>query len=54
MMPSVSLIEASNLTKVFRRADKGPGLRGSLRNLVERRFAEHVAVDHIDLSIDAG
>ena len=54
MIQSVSLIEASNLTKVFRRADKGSGLRGSLRHLVERRFVEHVAVNHIDLSIDAG
>lgn len=54
MMQSVTLIEASNLTKIFRRADKGSGLRGALRHLVERRFIEHVAVDHIHLSIDAG
>jgi ABC-2 type transport system ATP-binding protein len=50
----VALVEASNLTKVFRRADKGPGMRGAFRHLVERRFVDHTAVDHIDLSIDAG
>ncbi len=50
----MALIEASHLTKVFRRADKGPGLRGAFRHLVERRYVDHVAVDHIDLSIDAG
>lgn len=48
------LIEATQLTKVFRRADKDPGLAGSLKHLVQRRFTEQVAVDHVDLSIDAG
>ncbi|WP_182112300.1 MULTISPECIES: ATP-binding cassette domain-containing protein [unclassified Actinotalea] len=48
------LIEATGLTKVFRRADKGPGLAGSLKHLVQRRFTEHVAVDGVDLAIDAG
>ncbi|MBX9244740.1 ATP-binding cassette domain-containing protein [Actinotalea ferrariae] len=48
------LIEASQLTKVFRRADKDPGLAGSLKHLVQRRFTEHVAVDRVDLSIGAG
>ncbi len=48
------LIEATQLTKVFRRADKDPGLAGSLRHLVQRRFTEQVAVDHVDLAIEAG
>ncbi|WP_199423217.1 ABC transporter ATP-binding protein [Actinotalea solisilvae] len=48
------LIEATQLTKVFRRADKDPGLAGSLKHLVQRRFTEQVAVDHVDLSIEAG
>ncbi len=50
----VALIEASELRRVFRRADKGPGLRGSLRHLVERRYTENVAVDGIDLRVDRG
>lgn len=48
------LLEAKGLTKVFRRADKAPGLRGSVRHLVQRRFTEHVAVDHVDLTVEAG
>lgn len=50
----MALIEATELTKVFRRADKGLGLRAAFRHLVERRYVDHVAVDHIDLSIEAG
>ncbi|MFI6268539.1 ATP-binding cassette domain-containing protein [Micromonospora zamorensis] len=48
------VIEAHGLTKVFRIADKQPGLRGSLRHLTRPRHREHVAVAGIDLSIDAG
>ncbi|MDP9418151.1 MAG: ATP-binding cassette domain-containing protein [Actinomycetota bacterium] len=48
------LIEATGLTKVFRRPDKGPGLKGSLKHLVQRRHTEHRAVDAVDLSIEAG
>jgi ABC-2 type transport system ATP-binding protein len=50
----VTLIEASDLRRVFRRPDKGPGLKGSLRHLVERRYTENVAVDGINLRVDAG
>ena len=48
------LLETSGLTKVFRKADKDPGLRGYLRQLVRRRFTEHVAVDAVDLRVEAG
>ena len=48
------IIEARDLTKVFRRPDKGPGLAGAVRHLFARRFQDKVAVDHIDLSIEAG
>jgi len=50
----VALIEAQDLTKVFRRADKKPGLTGAVANLFSRRFIEKTAVDHVNLSIDAG
>jgi ABC-type uncharacterized transport system ATPase subunit len=47
------IVEARALTKVFRRPDKGPGLAGSVKHLFARRFQDKVAVDHIDLSIEA-
>jgi ABC-2 type transport system ATP-binding protein len=50
----MALVEADGLTKVFRRPDKGPGLRGSLRHLVVRRHRETVAVDGVDLRVEAG
>ena len=50
----MALVEAQQLTKVFRRPDKPPGLAGSLRHLVGRKYVEKVAVDHVDLSIEAG
>ncbi|RKS80267.1 ABC-2 type transport system ATP-binding protein [Motilibacter peucedani] len=48
------LLEAEGLTKVFRRPDKDPGLRGSLRHLVRRRYTEQVAVAGVDLAVEAG
>jgi ABC-2 type transport system ATP-binding protein len=48
------LIEAVGLRKVFRRPDKDPGLGGALRHLVRRRYTDVVAVDDVDLSIEAG
>jgi ABC-2 type transport system ATP-binding protein len=50
----MALVEADGLTKVFRRPDKGPGLRGSLRHLAVRRHRETVAVDGVDLRVEAG
>jgi len=48
------LIEAKGLTKQFRQAVKEPGLVGSLKHFVTRKYSDKVAVDHIDLSIEAG
>src|SRR4051794_31624207 len=48
------IVEAHGLTKVFRRPDKGSGLKGSVKHLFARRFQDKVAVDHVDLSIEAG
>ncbi|AEV84109.1 sugar ABC transporter ATP-binding protein [Actinoplanes sp. SE50] len=50
----MSIVEARGLTKVFRRPDKGPGLTGSVRHLFTRRYQDKVAVDRVDLSIEAG
>jgi ABC-2 type transport system ATP-binding protein len=50
----VAIVEARALTKVFRRADKGPGLGGSVKHLFTRRYTEKIAVDHVDLAIEAG
>jgi len=50
----VSILEARGLTKVFRQPDKRPGLRGSLRHLVRPQWNERVAVDGIDLTVEAG
>jgi ABC-2 type transport system ATP-binding protein len=48
------LIEAKGLTKQFRQAVKEPGLVGSLKHFVTRKYTDKLAVDHIDLSIEAG
>jgi ABC-2 type transport system ATP-binding protein len=47
-------ILVSDLRKVFRRPDKGPGLKGSVRHLFERRYTETAAVDGIDLAVGRG
>jgi ABC-2 type transport system ATP-binding protein len=50
----MALVEAQALTKVFRTPDKDPGFTAAVKQLFVRRFKEKVAVDHVDLSIDAG
>ncbi|MEV0134016.1 ATP-binding cassette domain-containing protein [Dactylosporangium sp. NPDC050688] len=51
---SKPLIVAKQLTKVFRRPDRRPGLTGAARHLFERRYAERVAVDRLDLVVEEG
>ena len=48
------IIAARDLTKVFRRAVKSPGMKGALRHLVRPQWADFTAVDGIDLTIHAG
>jgi ABC-2 type transport system ATP-binding protein len=48
------LIEAHGLTKKFRQAVKEPGLVGSLKHFFTRQYRDKMAVDHIDLSVEAG
>lgn len=50
----MAIIEAHQLTKRFRVPLKSPGLAGALKHLVRPRSTERVAVDSIDVSIDAG
>ncbi|WP_117209384.1 ABC transporter ATP-binding protein [Allorhizocola rhizosphaerae] len=50
----MGLVKAQSLTKVFRRPQKGPGLRGSVKHLFQRRFKDVPAVNGIDVSIEAG
>jgi ABC-2 type transport system ATP-binding protein len=48
------IVEAHQLTKVFRRPEKQPGLKGAVKHLFVREFTDKIAVDHVDLSIEAG
>jgi ABC-2 type transport system ATP-binding protein len=48
------IVQARQLTKVFRRPVKQSGLRGAVRHLFVRGFTDKTAVDHVDLSIEAG
>jgi ABC-2 type transport system ATP-binding protein len=50
----MALIETDRLTKVFRLADKRPGLAASVRHLLRPRYRERVAVADVDLRIEAG
>ena len=47
-------ITAHGLTKVFRTFDRRPGLWGSLRDVVDRRWKELVAVKDISLAVQPG
>lgn len=50
----MSLIEATGLTKVYKRFEKAPGLAGSVRSLFHRQTIEKRAVDGFDLRVEAG
>lgn len=47
-------IETRDLTKTFMRYESRPGLAGALRDLFDRRHTPFVAVDRINLQVDAG
>jgi ABC-2 type transport system ATP-binding protein len=51
MSPQIS---THSLSKRFRVAVKGPGLLGALGHLLRPRFQEKVAVEELDLAIEAG
>ena len=48
------VIETSQLTKVYRRFEKEPGFKGSLKSLFHRTFVEKTALNQFDLSISEG
>jgi ABC-2 type transport system ATP-binding protein len=48
------LIQAENLTKVYRQNIKQPGIKGALRSLVKTEWAEKTAVDHITFTMEEG
>ncbi len=48
------MIETRQLTKTYRRFEKEPGLRGSVKSLFHRQYAYKTAVDHLDLQIGEG
>ena len=50
----MSLIKTNNLTKTYRRFEKEPDLRGSIKSLFHRKFVEKTAVDSFDLSVEQG
>lgn len=50
----MALIEARGLTKRFRIPAKAPGLAGAVAHLFRPRYEERLAVDAIDLRIEAG
>ena len=53
-LPMSSAISAVHLTKVFRTFDRRAGFWGSLRDVVDRRHRELVAVKGISLEIPVG
>ena len=50
----MSLLYTHHLTKTYRRFEKEPGFRGSVKSLFKRKYIEKNAVDSFDLSIDPG
>jgi ABC-2 type transport system ATP-binding protein len=50
----MALIEAQNLTKTFRRTERGAGLRGAVAALFSRRYTKVVAVDHVTFQVGDG
>jgi len=50
----MSLIFTENLTKTFRRFEKEPGLKNSIKSLFQRKFVDKTAVDSFDLAIESG
>src|SRR5438093_1366400 len=50
----MSLIEATNLTKIYRVYKKEPGLLGAVKGLGKRRYEEVRAADGVTFSIEEG
>jgi len=50
----MSVIETKNLSKTYRRFEKEPDLKGSVKSLFHRKYIEKTAVDSFDLSVEPG
>ena len=50
----MTVIHTHNLIKQYRRFEKAPGLKGSLRSLFKREYIEKTAVENFDLTIENG
>jgi ABC-2 type transport system ATP-binding protein len=50
----VSAIQVDNVSKVFRVAEKQPGLAGTIKSLVRPTMRDKVAVDGISFSVESG
>ena len=50
----MNIIHAKNLSKTFKRFEKEPGLKGSIKSLFKREFSEKHAVYAFDLEIEEG
>ena len=50
----MSLIQAENLTKIYRQNIKQPGLKGALKSLVKTEWMKKVAVDSISFTMAEG
>lgn len=50
----MSVIHTKNLSKIFRRFEKEPGLKGSVKSLFKRKFTEKRAVFNFDLDLEEG
>jgi ABC-2 type transport system ATP-binding protein len=51
---AMAIIEARELTKDYRVAQRKPGLLGALRGLYSREYKEVKAVDHVNFTIEPG
>ena len=54
MSGAAAVIRAEGLSKVFRVAEKPPGLGGTLRHLLRRRHRDVAAVQDVSFTIEAG
>ncbi len=50
----MNIIYSNKLSKTYKRFEKEPGLKGSVKSLFKRQFTEKHAVSNLDLSINEG
>jgi ABC-2 type transport system ATP-binding protein len=54
MSAAMPLIEAKQLTKIYKQNVKQPGLKGAFKSLFKTDWIEKAAVDHISFTMDEG